>query len=547
MMRAVGRTLLVAAAATQLVATACNDSQGPQPDASLLPSLPLPGLATLVVSTSTSGSSLDPDGYTVTVDGGSSQSIGTNGVATFVGLAAGDHTVLLSGVARNCTVSGSNPRTVSLIAGLVGATGFSVSCVAQPTTGNLAVTTNTTGSNLDPDGYTLTVDGGQSKAIGINNTVTISGLSPGDHSVQLNGVAQNCTVSGSNPRTVSITAGSTTTTTFTVSCAATTGNLTVSNSTTGSNLDADGYTVTVSGPVGTTSKTMATNGNVSFANIPPGSYQVTLSGAAANCTVTSANPQTANVPSGGTATTSFTVSCAATTTTGTLSVTTATTGQSQPTGYTLNVTGPSFPTGASEPIGANATVTATVTAGDYQVSLSGVPSNCTVSGSNPRTVTVSAGGTGPTTFSVSCTGTQPPPTGRVTGRGQVGTAAPQVGNDAVTFDFDLRADLTGRFTGTDYADVHPGGVPATLTTDPVADPATSIIAFRPSSSVCSDPSRGVEVDATGREDTGGIVAYTLAVCDNGPADSGMDFFSVFIPAEGFRRSGQVASGDIVKS
>jgi len=391
------------------------------------------------------------------------------------------------------------------------------------------------------------VDGGQSKAIGINNTVTISGLSPGDHSVQLNGVAQNCTVSGSNPRTVSITAGSTTTTTFTVICAATTGTLTVSNSTTGSNLDADGYTVTVSGPVGTTSKTMATNGNVSFANIPAGSYQVTLSGAAANCTVTSANPQTANVPSGGTATTSFTVSCAATTTTGTLSVTTATTGQSQPTGYTLNVTGPSFPTGASEPIGANATVTATVTAGDYQVSLSGVPSNCTVSGSNPRTVTVPAGGTGPTTFSVSCTGTQPPPTGRVTGRGQVGTAAPQVGNDAVTFDFDLRADLTGRFTGTDYADVHPGGVPATLTTDPVADPATSIIAFRPSSSVCSDPSRGVEVDATGREDTGGIVAYTLAVCDNGPADSGMDFFSVFIPAEGFRRSGQVASGDIVKS
>ncbi len=563
----------------------------------------------LKVTTNTTGSDLDPDGYTVVVDGSQSKAIGINTSVTFSGLSPGDHSVQLNGIAQNCTVS-SNPRTVSITVGNTTATTFSVSCA--PTTGSLAVTTNTTGSNLDPDGYTLTVDGGQSKAIGINNTVTISGLSPGDHSVQLNGVAQNCTVT-SNPRTVSITAGSTTTTTFTVICAATTGTLTVSNSTTGSNLDADGYTVTVSGPAGTASKTMATNGNVSFANIPPGSYQVTLSGAAANCTVTSANPQTANVtsggtattsftvscaattttgtltvsnsttgsnldpdgytvsyqvtlsgqaanctvtsanpqtanvPSGGTATTSFTVSCAATTTTGTLSVTTATTGQSQPTGYTLNVTGPSFPTGASEPIGANATVTATVTAGDYQVSLSGVPSNCTVSGSNPRTVTVPAGGTGPTTFTVSCTGTQPPPTGRVTGRGQVGTAAPQVGNDAVTFDFDLRADLTGRFTGTDYADVHPGGVPATLTTDPVADPATSIIAFRPSSSVCSDPSRGVEVDATGREDTGGVVAYTLAVCDNGPADSGMDFFSVFIPAEGFRRSGQVASGDIVKS
>src|SRR5205809_1045883 len=154
---------------------------------------------------------------------------------------------------------------------------------------------------------------------------------------------------------------------------------------------------------------MATNGNVTFANIPAGSYQVTLSGAAANCTVTSANPQTVNVPSGGTATATFSVSCTATTTTGTLSVTTATTGQSQPTGYTLNVTGPSFPTGASEPIGPNATVTATVTAGDYQVSLSGVPSNCTVSAANPRMVSVPAGGTATATFTVSCTGTQPPP------------------------------------------------------------------------------------------------------------------------------------------
>ncbi|HXL35292.1 MAG TPA: hypothetical protein VN953_10240 [Gemmatimonadales bacterium] len=640
MVRVVGRNLVVAAAATLLVAAACNDSQGPKPDALLLP---LPGLATLAVSTSTSGSDLDPDGYTVTVDGSVSQSIGTNGLATFIGLAVGNHTVLLSGVARNCTVSGSNPRTVSLLAGLVGATTFSVTCVAQPTTGNLAVTTNTTGSNLDPDGYTLTVDGGQSKAIAINNTVTISGLSPGNHSVQLNGVAQNCTVSGSNPRTVSITAGSTTTTTFSVSCAATTttGTLTVSNSTTGSNLDPDGYTVTVSGSAGTASQTMATNGNVTFANIPAGSYQVTLSGAAANCTVTSANPQTANVPSGGTATTSFTVSCAATTTTGTLTVsnsttgsnldpdgytvtvsgsagtasqtmatngnvtfanipagtyqvtlsgaaanctvtsanpqtvnvpgggtattsftvscaattttgnltvTTSTTGENMPVGYTLTATGPSFPTGASEPIGANATVTASgVAAGDYTVQLSDVPSNCTVSGANPRPVSVPAGGTATTTFSVSCAGAPPPPAGRVTGQGQVGTAPPQPGNDAVTFNFDVRADLTGRFTGTDYQDLHPGGVPATLTTDHSSDPETGITAFRSSSSVCSDPSRGVEVDATGREDTGGVVAYTLAVCDNGPANSGMDFFSVFIPSENFRRSGQVASGDIVKS
>src|SRR5213076_1040988 len=201
----------------------------------------------------TDGSCLDPDVYTATLDLSQSKSLPTNGSTTFSGVLQGVHTVQLSGIASNCTVNTKNPLPVTLVGSSTTAT-FSVTCAA--TTGSLKVTTSTTGSNLDPDGYTVVVDGGQSKAIGINNTVTISGLSPGDHSVQLNGVAQNCTVT-SNPRTVSITAGSTTTTTFTVICAATTGTLTVSNSTTGSNLDPDGYTVTVSGPAGTASKTMA--------------------------------------------------------------------------------------------------------------------------------------------------------------------------------------------------------------------------------------------------------------------------------------------------
>src|SRR5439155_55779 len=160
-----------------------------------------------------------------------SQSLPTNGSTTFSGVLEGAHVVQLSGVASNCTVNTKNPLPVTLVGSSTTAT-FSVTCAA--TTGSLKVTTGTTGSDLDPDGYTVTVDEGQSRAIGINNTVTISGLSPGNHSVQLNGLAQNCSVS-SNPRTVSITAGSTTMTTFTVSCAptTTTGTLTVSNSTTG--------------------------------------------------------------------------------------------------------------------------------------------------------------------------------------------------------------------------------------------------------------------------------------------------------------------------
>src|SRR5439155_9046402 len=141
--------------------------------------------------------------------------------------------------------------------------------------------------------------------------------------------------------------------------------------------------------------------NVIFANIPAGSYQVTLSGQAANCTVTSANPQTANVPAGGTATTSFTVSCAATTTTGNLMVSNTTTGSNIPTSpYTVTVSG--APGTASQPMAPNGSTTfPNVPPATYTVTLSGQPANCTVSNNN-QSVTVQAGQTANVSFTVSC-------------------------------------------------------------------------------------------------------------------------------------------------
>jgi hypothetical protein len=60
-----------------------------------------------------------------------------------------------------------------------------------PTTGSIAVTTTTTGSDLDADGYTVSVDGGAAQAIGINETKTVSQVSTGSRSVTLGGVAAN--------------------------------------------------------------------------------------------------------------------------------------------------------------------------------------------------------------------------------------------------------------------------------------------------------------------------------------------------------------------
>ena len=506
---------------------------------------PPPTTGNLTVSTSTTGSNLPSGGYTVTVDGGASQSIGTNSSVTFTGLSAGSHAVALSGVPSNCSVSGGTSQTVSVPAGGTASTSFSVTCAAPPPqTGNLTVSASTTGSNLDADGYTATVDGGASQGVGTNGSVTFTGLSAGSHSVALSGVAANCSVSGANPQTVTVPSGGTATASFTVTCAATgggNGTLTVTTSTTGSDLDPDGYTVTLDG--GATSQSIATNGSVSFTG-PAGNHSVALSGVAANCTVSGANPRTVTVPSGGTVSTTFTVTCAPTGGgTGSLTVTASTTGSSlDPDGYTVTIDG-SF----SQQIATNGSVTFTGPSGDHSLLLSGVASNCTVGGANPRTVTVPSGGTATTTFTVSCA-----PTGgggggvEVLGQGQIGSGSPTPGSDATTFDFDVRANLTGRFTGTDWADLHSPTQPATLTTDPVADPATSFTAYRNSSSACSDPTRGVEVDAVGREDTGNLVAYTLTVCDNGSAGSGNDFFRVFIPSEGFGVSGAVTRGDISK-
>src|SRR6266545_5083089 len=241
--------------------------------------------------------------------------------------------------------------------------------------------------------------------------------------------------------------------------------LAVTVTTAGFDIDPDGYTVWVDDsqrqPVGA-------NGVVTF-TVPAGPHEVVLYGVASNCTVSGANPQSVTVQSGATAAVPFSVSCAPTQSgTGRLTVKTSTTGSNlDPDGYTVTIDGT-----VSQPIATNGSVTVTVPTGANPVPLSGVAANCTVSGANPRTVSVAAGGTGTTTFSVTCSAQLPPP--EVTGQGQLGMGPATPGNEVQTFAFDVRADLTGRFTATDYNDIHPSGNPASILTDPATDPATSI-------------------------------------------------------------------------
>src|SRR6266516_2789349 len=130
-----------------------------------------PPTGDLTVTAATTGQDLDADGYTVTVDGGQSRSLGINASTTYSGLTALSHTVELTGIAGNCTVSGQNPRTVT-VATSGTTTTFTITCTAR--TGDLTVSTTTTGGTPDPDGYTVSVSGGGSQPIGNNGMVTFS-------------------------------------------------------------------------------------------------------------------------------------------------------------------------------------------------------------------------------------------------------------------------------------------------------------------------------------------------------------------------------------
>ena len=92
---------------------------------------------------------------------------------------------------------------------------------AAPTTGAIEITVSTAvlrSVDVDPDGYTLSVDDGPGQAVGVNVTVTIAALPTGRHRVQLSGLAPNCSLSGINLRLVDVITDKASPISFSVSC-----------------------------------------------------------------------------------------------------------------------------------------------------------------------------------------------------------------------------------------------------------------------------------------------------------------------------------------
>jgi hypothetical protein len=293
---------------------------------------------------------------------------------------------------------------------------------------SLSVTTSTQGVELDPDGYSLLIDQSQSQAVGVAATLVVDRLPDGDHTLELAGLASNCSAQGENPRTITVKSGTTTNTAFAVLCSATSGSIEVATSTSGSGTDTDGFALVIDGaergPIGT-------SGTVSLSGITPGAHSLGLTGLAGNCQVVGENPRAVTVVAGQTAQVPFSVTCVAPgTATGTLDITTSTSGSDQDAdGYSVSLDG-----GAIQPIGASARLTLTnIPSSPHRVELLGVAPNCAVSGANPRNVTVTAGQTTTVAFAVTCT-PRPAETGNV--RVTVSTSGGSPDGDGYTVSVD---------------------------------------------------------------------------------------------------------------
>jgi hypothetical protein len=264
----------------------------------------------LEVTSQTSGADQDADGYSISVDGSDQGPLGANATVTLGNLAPGSHVVGLAGVANNCSIDGDPLRAVTVSPGQTASVTFAVTCSQlPPDVGNLQITTNTSGTDQDDNGYQFSLDGGQPRPIGINSTALLTSIAVGQHSVVLSNVAGNCNVDDDS-KDVTITSGQTAALTFTITCGAippTTGTIHVTTTTSGDNQDTDGYAFKIDNgqnqPIGL-------NGAQDVANVPVGVHTVVLSGLASNCRADDPSQQAAVLP-GGTANVAFAVTCQA--------------------------------------------------------------------------------------------------------------------------------------------------------------------------------------------------------------------------------------------
>jgi hypothetical protein len=356
-------------------------------------------LGTVRVAVATTGVDLDSEGYGIVLDEQPSQAVAANGSVTLNRVLTGLHTIGLHDIATNCRAVGDSSRSVNVTFGDTAVVEYVVTCAAL--VGSLQVNVSTIGLDIDSDGYSVLLDGSLISPIGTNAQLRDSTVRAGDHTIQLAGIADNCSVTTTNPMPITIRFNATAAVSFSVTCVSTHGTYRVTTTTNGDDPDPDGYVICID-PINngafcnSGAAPIAPAGTVDL-TISAGSHTLLLERLAANCRVVGDNPRALNIAAGDTINLTFSIACVPRPR---LRVITTTTGPLNLGSYWICID----QYGSCSPvvIGLNDTVTTAIDTGLAKVSLGYVPNNCTVAGEYPRVVTATGSDTTEVAFVINC-------------------------------------------------------------------------------------------------------------------------------------------------
>jgi TolB protein len=278
---------------------------------------------------------------------------------------------------------------VGLLAGCDGSTG-------PAETGAIEVTVSTSGLNadFDEDGYFLKVGDNLQVQVGTSTNMKFVGFLTGNHLVQLDGLAPNCSTLESSSRSANVSAGQTTVLSFAVSCAPNIGTLRVTTTSSGAGAEGNHYSVVIPG-IGTVE--LDANGTQTFENVRVGPFVMSLKNVPTNCLLEP--PPTLNLAYKTTVEVDLLVHCFEV---GSIQINASTTGfDLDPDGYAVAITGSSVTRQTAVPVNGTSTVT-DLMPGTYALTFQYFESNCLPSISSPHVVTVAENTATLVTLDVSC-------------------------------------------------------------------------------------------------------------------------------------------------
>jgi TolB protein len=176
---------------------------------------------------------------------------------------------------------------------------------AAPTFGTIVVTVATTGDGKDADGFRVIVDGSRQATLAAASGGVGLSVSPGPHSLALDGVAPNCRLNGEALQETTVEAGDSVAVAYEVACTLTSASVQVTTRTDGSDIDPSGYRVLIDGvhradvdPNG--SVTVVTTASI---------HEIVLDGVTANCKVPAGASRQVTLKDGESARVDFELGC----------------------------------------------------------------------------------------------------------------------------------------------------------------------------------------------------------------------------------------------